>query len=215
MLRTTDRELREELPPAGRAARAHRRDARKSEHEIAARNSELAEARRELARLRGEGGAEAAPLTLAALMAAPPDDDDDDDGLDGHLAVLAAAQEALDGTVAVAPPSPDAAAAAAYPYGPEPILHKVAADVRAPAASVPRSRRTRSSSRGRTRSRACGQGGRPRRALAHRLLAGQEANPRLAVLEVERGDGHVVIIGNFIVQNAARAAARAAAVGSQ
>ena len=131
MLRTTDRELREELRRKDEQLELTVEMLRKSEHEIAARNSELAEARRELARLRGEGGAEAAPLTLAALMAAPPDDDDDD-GLDGHLAVLAAAQEALDGTVAVAPPSPDAAAAAAYPYGPEPILQKVAADVRAP-----------------------------------------------------------------------------------
>ena len=109
-------------------------------------------------------------------MAAPPDDDDDDDGLDGHLAVLAAAQEALDGTVAVAPPSPDAAAAA-YPYGPEPILQKVAADVRAPDRLGPEITPHQVELARRTRSRACGQGGRPRRALAHRLSAGERGQP--------------------------------------
>ena len=193
MLRTTDRELREELRRKDEQLELTVEMLRRVEHEIAARNSELAEARRELARLRGEGGAEAAPLTLAALMAAPPDDDDDDDGLDGHLAVLAAAQEALDGTVAVAPPSPDAAAAAAYPYGRSRSFRRWRPTCARPTASGPRSRRTRSSSRGRTRSRACGQ----RRSSATRarssIIAGEGGEPAASVLEVERGDGHVVI----------------------
>ena len=65
MLRTTDRELREELRRKDEQLELTVEMLRKSEHEIAARNSELAEARR-IARRSGEGGAEAAPLTLAA-----------------------------------------------------------------------------------------------------------------------------------------------------
>ena len=52
MLRTTDRELREELRRKDEQLELTVEMLRKSEHEIAARNSELAEARRELARLR-------------------------------------------------------------------------------------------------------------------------------------------------------------------
>ena len=113
-------------------------------------------------------------------MAAPPDDDDDDDGSTA-LAVLAAAQEALDGTVAVAPPSPDAAAAAAYPYGPEPILQKVAADVRAPDRLGPRSAAPGRAARGTPGSMRPKEVVRDARSLIDYLQA-KEANPRLPFL---------------------------------